>query len=37
MVWIKEAIAAVVLYVTLTWMFVYWLVVHSWRDDDEDT
>ena len=34
--WFKEAIGTVVLYSMLAWMFIYWLVVHSWRNEDDE-
>lgn len=33
--WLSEALATVIWYSMLAWMFIYWVVVHSWREEDE--
>lgn len=34
---LSEALATIVLYSMLAWMFIYWLLVHSWRSSDDDS
>ena len=33
---LKEALGTVIWYAMLAWLFIYWLVVHSWRERDEE-